>query len=343
MRTLIIDMSPILYSNLFSASSEAQKSGLKPIKEDQYDCPKLPFEYEDILIYKIFEELSMMKSQFQVQEIVLGFDNSKGGYWRKKVYDRYKYARKGTRDDSPIRWDKAFEAFERIKSVLKLDTSFKTIDIPSVEGDDILMVLSKTLGDQGKDVIIHSLDHDLFYCTEHKNVSYFRTRKTQRLPGHYVEPSKEELLDMRAEHCIIGDKNDGFLHVKAWTQFSPDFVAKYPKYTGKELELWSKHHEIDTKFKDKHGVSAYKQPRFGWKSYLKSGKSVQELLDENPIHKLNYDLNKSLGLPEGIPENIQDSIIEEYNNADDTRHGKDLTKYFMDNHMFELTSKIMNF
>ena len=49
MKKLIVDMSPILYSNLFSATTEAKKHGLKPILHDGDDCKKVPFKYKDIL------------------------------------------------------------------------------------------------------------------------------------------------------------------------------------------------------------------------------------------------------------------------------------------------------
>ena len=81
MKTLIVDMSPILYSNLISASTEMKRNGAKPNENG-----KLHYDYEDVVIYKIFEELSVLKIKFQANAVVLAFDTpGKTGYWRKQI------------------------------------------------------------------------------------------------------------------------------------------------------------------------------------------------------------------------------------------------------------------
>lgn len=338
MRSLLIDMSPIFYGSLFSVTSSLERSGVKPIELPEYDCPKFEFNYEDMLVFKIFEEISDMKTKFQVDEVLLAFDNSSGGYWRKDYWSGYKYGRAKSRDESTIMWDKAFKVFEKIKILLEEHSSFKILNVPRTEGDDHAFVLSNHLSNLGHKVIIHSLDHDLMYCLKNPGVSYYRTRKTQKKDGHYVEPTPAEILDMELDHLIGGDGGDYIKNVKAYSVFSEEFKEKYPNMT--ELQVWPKRHEIDISFEDKFGVSAYKHPRYGYKMFLKTKLTIDELLEQNPIYELNYNLNKQIAMPEGIPQDIRTSIIESYNTAKTTKNNKELQNYFKSLGLFELVSKI---
>ena len=305
--------------------------------------------HSNIRIYyfnKIIDELSGFKHFFGAQEIVLAFDNSKGGYWRKRIYDRYKYGRAEGRDTSEIQWGEAFSAFNELREIFDKASSYKTLSIPSVEGDDIIFVLSKYFSDNGDKTVIHSLDHDLEYCLEYRNVEYFKTRKTQRLHGLYVERTKEELDILREQHKFIGDKGDGFGHIKWWTQFGPEFLKEFPKFKGKEFELYHKHHEIEKMYQMKMDaagtpkIKAYKQPRFGWKNFIKSKKTIKQVLDENKIHKLNYEMNKKLALPEEIPDDIIQDIIYSYENAPNKRNNKELLEFINENKIFEISNKL---
>ncbi len=346
MKKLIVDFSPILYSNLFSATAEAKRNGAKPIQHKGDECPKIPFVYKDILFFKVLEELSGFKNFFGVDEVILGFDNSMNGYWRKRIYDRYKYGRAEGRDTSDVRWGEAFEAFNELRSFLTDNTSYKTLSIEGIEGDDIMFVLSKYFSDQGDSTVLHSLDHDIEYCLEYKNVEYFKTRKTQKLPGHYIERTQEELDLLKEQHKFIGDKGDGFGHVKWWTKFSKEFLIDYPKFKGKELQMYPRHHDIEKMYQKKMDalgtpkIKAYAQPRFGWKGHVKTKKTIKDVLNENPIHQMNYDMNKKLALPDEIPQDIRDNIIKEYDNSVSKRQPKEIKKFLDENSLFKLIAKI---
>lgn len=338
MKTLLVDMSPVLYSNLFSATSEVQRGGVKAQEVEGYDSPKVPYNYEDIVMFKILEEISLLKTQFRTDEVVLAFDNSKGGYWRKDYWSGYKYTRSKSRSDSPIMWDKAFQSFDKLKEQLHNNTTFKCVDIERVEGDDVIFVLSEYLSDQGQEVIIHSLDHDLIYNLKHPGVSYFRTKKAQKKAGEYVVITPGEILELEIDHLIGGDPGDYIKNVKAYSRFSKEFKNKYPDKN--ELDVWEKRHEIDVMFEKKYGVSAYNHPRYGYKMFMKSALTVQGLLAQNPIYQLNYDLNKKVAMPDGIPQGIRHNIIEMYNDAPTTRRALALQKFFKEQQLFEMNSKI---
>ena len=339
-------MSPIMYGALFSVTSSAKKNGAKPDENGL-----IPFDYKQDLLFKIVEEVSQFKQQFSADEIILAFDNSKGSYWRKDFYDRYKYGRSRGRDESELDWAKAFEVFEELRTMFDEWSTLKVISVDRCEADDTAFVLSEYFSKNSDDTtILHTLDHDWEHNLTYDNAKLFKTRKTQRLPGIYVEKTKEELKDATHEHCIAGDPGDGFLHIKSWTQFSPEFLEMYPKYEGREIELYDKHHLIEKAFDDKMELlhpnekklpKAYKHPRFGYKSFKKGKKSLQDILVENPIHVKNYDRNKRLCLPTGIPQNYRNSIIAEYEREHQSNVQK-LQSYLIKNGLFELTAKIMS-
>ena len=339
MRKLIIDCSPILYSALFSVSTEKRKKGVKPDESGN-----LPYDYGPEVSFKVFEEISGLRNFFSADEVILAFDNSKGGYWRKNYYNRYKYSRKKQRDDSDINWEQAYKTFDEIRENFK-NTSYKVMYVPHTEADDIAFVLSEYFSNQGHNTILHTVDKDFEHNLIHPGVEVFKTRKTQKKSGTYITKTEEELKEMKISHCLVGDKSDGFLHVKAFTNFSKDFLLEYPKFKGKEILLYDKHHEIEKMYDLKHNFqkSAYKHPSFGMKSWRKKNQTIKELLDENPIHKWNYERNKTLCLPSGIPEENKKEIIQHYLDSDTPRNLKKLQKYFTENGMFELIGKLVLF
>lgn len=340
MRILVLDFSPILYANFFSASAEMQRNGLKPTEDENGDM-KLNFStegYKEILQFKVFNELSRLKGQFQVDEIVIAADNPTGGYWRKDIYPIYKGQRKAARDSSPLQWDKAFGVFDNIKTQISDNTSFKLISVPRAEGDDVMFVLSEYLSLQGHEVVLHSLDHDTVYNLKHKNVQWWRHVKTAKKPGSYQEASPGEILNLEMEHIIQGDGGDNIKNIKSFSRFSDKFKEIYPDKT--ELQVYEKRFELDKIFENTYGESAYKHPRYGLKTFMRTNKTVDELLDENPIFKMNYAMNREIALPEGIPSYISSKIIDDYNTVSNKRNIAELQKYFTQEGSFELVGQM---
>ena len=337
-RKLIYDLSPCLYGSLFSATTEVKRNGAKPVQKPEYECPKFHFDYGDIVTFKILDELTKLKRNFNVDEVIIAVDNSSGGYWRKDYWAGYKYGRKKGRDDSEIEWDKAFPVFEDIKKLLKDHSSYKVLDVPRAEADDIGFVLSEYLSDEGHEIILYTVDHDWIYNLKHPGVQYWKDNRTSKRDSHYVEAEPGELIELELDHLIGGDPGDYIKNVKAYSVFSPLFKEIYPHMT--ELKAWPMRHEIDIAFEEKYGESAYKHPRYGYKMFLRSKLTVTELLAQNPIYKLNYDLNKIIAMPEGIPQEIRKNIIEEYHNAPSEKNAKELNTFFIENNLFELTEFI---
>jgi hypothetical protein len=331
-KALILDWSPIIYGNLFSGTNEAKKENM-PKEDGKYILEN----YKDIVIYKIFQELSEYKNKFSNNDVmVIATDNSTGGYWRKDVWEGYKYHRKDQRDQSNIQWDKAYELFAEVEDILDRCSSYKVLSVPRAEGDDIVFVLSEYLKDY--EVTIVSSDHDFIQTLKHPNVKFWRTTRTVDMnDSDYYNATPEEIDEEIQKHIIQGDLGDGFGNIKHYSRFSKAFLEKYPQYEGKEYELYPKRFKIDIMFKEKYGVDAYSQPRFGYKMLKKSKKNIEDILEENKIYKLNYEMNQKLALPENIELGVKNDIITQYNQKPDTKNGACLSKYFMKNGLFELS------
>ncbi len=336
MRTLIVDFSPILYSNFISASSEMKRNGLAPNSEGKLDLSAEG--YKEIIQYKILEELSDLKFKFKADEIVIATDNAKEGYWRKDVYPIYKAKRKDTRDKSDLDWNGAFEIFDIVKDQIDKNTSFKLVNEPKTEGDDCMFVLSEYLSRQGHEVILHSLDHDTVYNLKNQGVKWWRHVKTTKQPGSYQTVDAGEILELEMKHLIQGDAGDNIKNVKSFSRFSKKFKELYPD--KKEVDVYDKRFQLDEIFENTYGESAYNHPRYGAKTFMKSKKTVEELLKENIIFEKNYMLNRQIALPEGIPVEISSSIIKSYNTVSCSRNTKELQEYFTTSGAFELIGKI---
>ena len=336
MKKLIVDVSPIYYSNLISSVSAAKREGVKKNDEGIIEFDR------QVLLFKIIEELGTLKTTYGVDEVILAFDNPKGGYWRKSYYDRYKYGRKEAREKSEIDWSAGFKVFDEVTELMDKSSSFRCVNVPTAEADDIAFVLSKDFSEQGDSTILFTIDQDWEHALNYPNVEVFRSRKTQRLEPLYVQKTKKELQDKIEEHCVFGDKGDGFLHIKSWTQYSDEFLEEYPRFRGREQEMYDNHHKIEHMFNLKHDWTkkAFKHPRFGVKTYRKGKSTLEDILKENPIHQKNYDRNKKLCLPMFVPDELADQIRQDYNQSSNSKKLGELQKFFLENNLFELNAQL---
>lgn len=340
MKTLIVDMSPILYRFTFSSTTSASNTlNLQKNEDGLYDFDA----YKDIFIFKTLEAVSAFKGRFDVDEVVLAIDSSP--YWRKEFWSGYKHGRLST-DKSGVDWLKAKESQRELIKMLTESSTFKVINIKGAEGDDVGFVLAEELSTRGHEVIVKSLDHDWIYNLENPNVKYWETKHTVKdKECGWVEFNESEIKTLKFEHCMFGDRGDFLLPVVYYSQFSAEFKAYRPNAT--EIQAYPKRYEIDMAFQKSHGVSAYKHPRLGAKSFYKKmdkeGFTVQEFLDRDPIYQLNYDLNKKLALPSGIPDYIRELILDEYDNTPIVRDNGQLTEYFMKYGLINLVGKLLLF
>jgi hypothetical protein len=137
------------------------------------------------------------------------------------------------RKESEIDWNTAFQVFNEIKEVLKY-SSFKIIDVPRLEADDISFILSEYFNKHKPDdtLILLTVDQDWIHNLKFNNVEMYRVRKTQKLEVLKEEYTLNDINEKINEHCIQGDRGDGFLHIKAWSRFSQAFIEMYPDLKG---------------------------------------------------------------------------------------------------------------
>jgi len=347
MKHLILDWSPIAYGNLFSATTYVQKTKHLNVEKDlgKYNLD----QYRDIVIQKIIEEISSLRNKFDLEqsdEIIIATDTSTSkGYWRKDVWEGYKYKRKEARDKSNIQWDKAFCLFQEILETLRECSSLNVVSIPRTEADDIIFILSEYIPKQlDGEVIIYSSDHDFMQCVNN-NVKFWRTTRSHGMENStWYNAAEDEIKDIINSHVIGGDLGDGFGNIKHYSRFSKEFLKIYPGLTGKELQVYPKRFVLEQMFKKKYGEDAevYNHPRYGYKMFKNSKKSLKSVLKENKIFHMNFKMNKKLALPSGIPNNIKTDIITNYldNSKKNTSDYMCLSDFMINNNLFELTSQI---
>lgn len=334
MKSLIIDLSPVVYRWVFASTVTF---GKKNKKQDNglYNLD----EYKDILIYQVINYLSNQKMRFGVDEVILAADSKP--YWRNKIWDGYKHGRKKDTKNG-IDWAKVTKVQNEITDVLHKYSSFKVIDVLGAEGDDVGFVLSEYLSNKGHNIILHTSDHDWTQNIMYENVKVWETKYSAPTKTcGYVGVGSHEIKELQNDHVIYGDSGDYIQHINAYTHFSDKFKKEYPKMT--ELKVYPRRHFVDLKFEEKHGVSAYKHPRFGKKSFekkmAKEGFTMKDFIKANPIRVENYKLNRRLVLPSGVPSGIKDDIISSYEEENVKDLGK-LTEYFMGYGIMKLVGKI---
>lgn len=335
MKSLIVDMSPVFYRWLFSTTTiSVDKMKLKKNEDGKYNFN----EYKSFFIFKVIDYISNFKNRFDVDEVILALD--KPPYWRSHIWSGYKSSR--NKDESEIDWKAAQDCMGEIADILDKYSSFKVIGVPSQEGDDVGFVLAEYLSKKDNKVILKSVDHDWVQNLEHPNVSYWETKHTVSTKScGFVDKSLINIPELKMDHVLYGDMGDYVRHIVSYSQFSPEFVKDYPNITP--IQVWDKRHEIDIKYLAKKGVSAYKHPRFGKKSFekkmAKEGFTLQEYIDRDPVFQKNYDLNEQIVLSEGIPPALRQDIIDSYENANTARNEGELASYFMSNNIIELVGR----
>lgn len=85
-------------------------------------------------------------------------DNNKGKTWRKDFYPEYKGKRK--KDDS-IDWDRVFDDYSEFKEEISSQRGVQMIDIPKLEGDDIISYIVNESNKKGYSNFIIASDSDL--------------------------------------------------------------------------------------------------------------------------------------------------------------------------------------
>lgn len=183
--------------------------------------PEIAKGVVDIPLIKsmILRSIKSYKQQFSAKygKIVICCDGHDP--WRKIVLPHYKCHRKKTRDDSFVNWSKVYEAIGELKEDLKQNFPYKVLDIPHVEADDIIGVLSKKYHED-ETILIVSSDKDHMQLQKFSNVEQYCPRtKLFKECGNPVNQLRELI--------IRGDRGDSIPNIK-----SPDDVFVSGKRSG---------------------------------------------------------------------------------------------------------------
>ena len=153
----------------------------------------------NILTYK-------KKFKLHLDDIVLCFDGR--DYWRKYIFPFYKQNRKKAHDESDFDWNGFFQMFNQIKTEIKTELPFRSVECHSCEADDVIAVLAKQQCPHQDRVIIISSDKDLIQIQ-----SDICPKAEQWSPFHKKFITAESNNYNLFEHVIRGDGGDGIPNI----------------------------------------------------------------------------------------------------------------------------------
>lgn len=216
-------------------------------------------------------------------ELILCFDSR--NYWRKDFFKCYKGSR--NRADSTFSWEEFYRLYNDFKTELPLYFNFKCIEIPRVEGDDIIYCISEYV--QGKDVIIASSDtDDLQILEKYREAQQFSLKKYKFIT---CEDYNYTLLD----HIIEGDSSDSIPNIMSDedTHVNPEKRSKALTKQKRASFKFIVPEEYRERFEQNKKIIDMSQIPDEYRQAI-----IQEYLKENPkrIGKpFNYCLKYNLG------------------------------------------------
>ncbi len=212
---ILVDMSNLAISALQSAFAGNNKNNI--VLDEQ--------NIRHIILKKLID---VHKKIGRHHELILCFDSR--NYWRKDFFPLYKGTRVRSETDT-FPWEKFYQLYNEFKLELPLYFNYKCIEIPRVEGDDIIFCISEY--HKGKDIVIASSDTDDLQILEKYPEAAQFSLKTHKFIT--CEQYKYTLLD----HIIEGDKSDGI----------PSIIAAADTYMDKDKRAPSLTKQIRAKLK----------------------------------------------------------------------------------------------
>lgn len=215
-RVLLIDWGSVSYWSLYSMCHmtviDASGNRLEPAAI---------YEYQNVSGYDLFmsdvvQKICRLIMVFNPDEVVLAGEHK--SKWRKDVYGGYKAQRAAQRATQkyPIDWDAFYKARDLVIQNHMVNLGIKVVDVPDVEGDDVIAVLTKKLS--GSEVVIPTTDGDMLQLLKYNNVKILNPREYKFVevdnPIRYLE-----------NKILIGDVSDNIRSVRG--SFSSK-KAKWP-------------------------------------------------------------------------------------------------------------------
>jgi hypothetical protein len=185
-----LDFSQIVISSAIDYNSQTN---------DDIELPLLRhITLNNILSYK-------QKFNLSLDELILCYDGH--NYWRKGIFPNYKQNRKKAHEESKFDWSRFYEHFNQVKTEIKTELPFRTIEVDGCEADDVIAVLSKINCPHEKEMVIVSSDKDLIQiqniCSKVKQWSPRHKKYINSVTNNY------NLF----EHIVKGDAGDGIPNI----------------------------------------------------------------------------------------------------------------------------------
>jgi hypothetical protein len=258
-------------------------------------------EVETVILNTI--RANVKKHKMKYPEVVICVD-SKIDYWRKTIAPYYKGNRKKARDATKLDYKIVFEGLANVIANLNKHFPYKVIEVDTLEADDIIGVLSRSLC-QTRPVLIVSSDGD-FTQLHNANVKQYSPLH-KKLIGHKHGSNKQDLL----YKIIKGDRKDCVSNIKSMSDHIFTAVPGGPKQSQISAKF------LDEVMMDPRGsLTDIEYARF---------KENEKLID------LSY-----------TPSLLQDKVVARYETNPIGTHG-DVYRYFLTTDMSYLLENSADF
>ncbi|PCJ96721.1 MAG: hypothetical protein COA52_00510 [Hyphomicrobiales bacterium] len=258
--------------------------------------------------YIVLNSLRAINVKFRKKygDIVICCDGTNS--WRKDMFQYYKGKRRKDRAKDKILWRTIFEYMGVVKEELKNDFHWTVIDIPKIEGDDVIATLAFNNIKDYHMVVSSDKDFIQLQCYSDKIQQY--NNKDNK---HVIHNNPKEYL---FEHIMRGDSADGIPNILSDDDTFMVEGKRQKVISAKKMATWKEMFIID----------------------------ILDDEDENIKKELikKYNRNKKLIDLRHIPDEYIEMILSEFS----TTHGreyKSLRKYFMDIGLTQLIEKMKDF
>lgn len=178
---------------------------------------------ENLIRHVILSTIKNYKKKFKKEfgpEVVIAVDV--GPYWRKEVFEHYKFKRKKEREVSDVPWDLIHKYMRLVLDEIREHFPWKVIAIKGAEADDVIAIMANTIAfnktstdllDVGNDpekTVIISSDKDLCQLMTHPNIRVWSPYKES-----FVKLDTTPAMFLR-RLILTGDSGDSVANV-----FSP--------------------------------------------------------------------------------------------------------------------------
>jgi 5'-3' exonuclease len=168
-------------------------------------------------------------------ELVICCDSKNN--WRKQYFEHYKAKRKKDQKESFIDWDKVYEFIEITKKEISEAFPYRLIEIPNMEGDDVIASIVIAKYRKEKCMIVSS-DEDFIQLQKFENVEQYSPTTKDFL-------TTENLDYFIFEHIVRGDVADGIPNILSDLDTFVDETKRQKQLRKTKVDLWYDSRDID--------------------------------------------------------------------------------------------------